>query len=253
MSEEIFRIVVATGVVLASIGFLVQAGVIFALYRVIRGMESKSKTFIAKVEPMLMKVGPTLDKAGPIIDEIGPIIARARPVVEKFGPLIERLHPVIEKTAFALDRVPPVIEDVHEVVEKAGALAQRLNELTASANQVILTANAIMIDARPQLREISSEAAGIVRSGREQVERVGEILHDAGDVARTRIHQIDQAVGATVGQVEQVGDSVKSAVMRPVREVNGLAAGISAAVSMLVRGQRKSSVDAATQDEEMFI
>jgi hypothetical protein len=41
--------------------------------------------------------------------------------------------------------------------------------------------------------------------------------------------------------------------MRPVREVNGIAAGISAAVSTLVRGQHKSSVDSATQDEEMFI
>jgi hypothetical protein len=46
---------------------------------------------------------------------------------------------------------------------------------------------------------------------------------------------------------------MKRAVMRPVREVNGIAAGISAAVSTLVRGHRKSSVDEATQDEEMFI
>jgi hypothetical protein len=53
--------------------------------------------------------------------------------------------------------------------------------------------------------------------------------------------------------VENVSDAMKRAVMRPVKEVNGLAAGISAAVSTLVRGQRKSSVDAATQDEEMFI
>ncbi len=53
-------------------------------------------------------------------------------------------------------------------------------------------------------------------------------------------------------QIGQVGDAVKRAAMRPVREVNGLAAGISAAVSLLVKG-RKSSVDSATQDEEMFI
>jgi hypothetical protein len=41
-------------------------------------------------------------------------------------------------------------------------------------------------------------------------------------------------------------------VLRPVREANGIAAGIAAAVSTLMRG-RKSSVDSATQDEEMFI
>jgi hypothetical protein len=85
------------------------------------------------------------------------------------------------------------------------------------------------------------------------VERIGELLHDAGDRARTRLEQIDQAVDSTVEQVGQVGDAMKRAVLRPVREVNGLAAGISAAVSTLVHHSRKPSVDQATQDEEMFI
>jgi hypothetical protein len=79
------------------------------------------------------------------------------------------------------------------------------------------------------------------------------VLHDAADLARVRLEKIDQAVDNTVEQVEDVGAAMKRAVMRPVKEVNGLAAGISAAVSTLVRGQRKSSVDHATQDEEMFI
>ena len=92
-----------------------------------------------------------------------------------------------------------------------------------------------------------------MRTGREQVEHFGEILHDAGDKARNRLEKIDAAVDDTVEQVEQVSGAVKRAVMRPVKEVNGLAAGISAAVSALVRGQRKSSVEKATQDEEMFI
>jgi methyl-accepting chemotaxis protein len=92
----------------------------------------------------------------------------------------------------------------------------------------------------------------VARSSREQVERIGDLLHDATDRARARLEQIDQSVGNTVQQVGQVGDAMKRAVMRPVREANGLAAGISAAVSTLVR-PRKSSPDAATQDEEMFI
>ena len=50
-----------------------------------------------------------------------------------------------------------------------------------------------------------------------------------------------------------MGGTVKRAVMRPVLEVNGVAAGISAAVSTLFKGSRKPSVESATQDEEMFI
>src|ERR1019366_3497190 len=68
-----------------------------------------------------------------------------------------------------------------------------------------------------------------------------------------RLEQIDHAVEATIKQIENVSGTVKSAVLRPVREVSGIAAGISAMVATLVRGRHKSSVDSATQDEEMFI
>jgi hypothetical protein len=239
MSDEVFRIVVAAGVILASLAFVVQAGIVFALYRSARKMQAETTKFIGEVKPVIAKVGPTIDKAGPVIEQIGPVI--------------KRIGPVVDKAKVALEGVPPVIEDVHVVVEKAAGVVQRAAEIAVTANQLVYTANNIMLDSRPQLKEMSVEAAAIVRTGREQVERLGEILHDAGDVARNRIEQIDHAVSATVDQVEHAGETMKSAVMRPVREVNGLAAGISAAVSTLVRGQRKSSVDAATQDEEMFI
>jgi hypothetical protein len=94
--------------------------------------------------------------------------------------------------------------------------------------------------------------AGIARTGREQVERLGELLHEAGEGARARLDRIERTVDSTVDQVEQAGDAVKRAILRPVREANGIAAGISAAVSTFMRG-RKSSVESATQDEEMFI
>ncbi len=96
-------------------------------------------------------------------------------------------------------------------------------------------------------------AVAIAKSGREQVERLGGLLHEAGDRARHRLEQIDQTVESTMDRVEQVGDSMKRAVMKPMREVTGVAAGISAAVATLVHGSRRSSVDSATQDEEMFI
>jgi methyl-accepting chemotaxis protein len=117
---------------------------------------------------------------------------------------------------------------------------------------VTATANQILQDVRPRIAQISEETAAIVHAGREQVERVGDLLHDAGDRARARLEQINHDVESTVNQIEHVSEAVKGAVLRPVREVNGIAAGISAVVSTLVRGH-KSSVDSATQDEEMFI
>ena len=113
-------------------------------------------------------------------------------------------------------------------------------------------ANALIEENRPKVAEITDQVTDIARTGREQVERLGSLVEDAGDRVRARMAQIDDTVTDAVEQVGEVGGALKRAAMRPVREANGVAAGISAAFSTLVRG-RKYPPDMATQDEEMFI
>jgi methyl-accepting chemotaxis protein len=231
MSDETFRIVVAAAVLIACLAFVVQAGVVLALYRLSRKIQAKTNEFVDKAGPVLAKAEPVFEKVGPVVDKIGPALDSIEATAKRIGPAIDRLLPVFDKAGV--------------VVERTGVLIQSANKVTVSANQILQ-------DVRPKVADISEEAVAIVHSGREQVERVGDLLHDAGDRARARLEQIDNSVDSTVQQIEHVSGAVKSAVLRPVREVNGIAAGISAAVSTLVRGH-KSSVDSATQDEEMFI
>jgi methyl-accepting chemotaxis protein len=168
------------------------------------------------------------------------------PLTERAELVIGRLAPMIDKIGLAADNVGPVADRIGLV---AGKVAPVIDEVGTA----LATANRIMQETRPRIAELSGEAVEIARSGRQQVERLGELLNDAGDRARNRLEQIDEAVESTVEQVGQVGDAMKRAMLRPVREANGLAAGISAAVSTLVHHSRKPSVDQATQDEEMFI
>jgi methyl-accepting chemotaxis protein len=177
----------------------------------------------------------------------------ARRMQQKVGPLADRADPVIGKLGPMIDKIGLAAGSVGPVAGRIGVLADKMVPVADEAGMVLATANRIVEEARPRIAELSGEAVDIARSARQQVERLGELLHDAGDRARTRLEQIDQAVDSTVEQVGQVGDAMKRAVLRPVREANGLAAGISAAVSTLVRHSRKPSVDQATQDEEMFI
>jgi len=239
MTEDVFRIVVTAGVVLASLAFVVQAGIMFAILRVTRKTQENAKRFTATAEPVIAAVGPILDRAGIVIAKAGPVIDRMGPVLAKIGPAIDKIGP-------ALDRVGPALDEAKLTITKAGAFVDR-------ATEIATTTNLVLEDARPHVAQISHAVTEITRLGREQVERLGDVLHDAGDKARARLEQIDHTVETTIEQVEQVSGAMKRAVMKPVREVNGLAAGISAAVGTLVRGQRKSSVDSATQDEEMFI
>ena len=231
MPEDVFRIIVTAAVALAAIAFIVQAAIMAGLYRAVRKMQERT-------DPLAEKLQAMVEKASPVIEKIGPVIERMGPVIEKMGPVIEQMGPVIEKMG-------PVIEQMGPVIERTGPLFARGERFFETA-QIVLDEN------RPKVAEIAGEAVRIVKSGRRQVEEMGELLHDAGARARARLEQIDRSVDSTVEQVEQVGDAMKRAVTRPARELNGIAAGISAAISALVHG-RKHPVDQTTQDEEMFI
>jgi methyl-accepting chemotaxis protein len=133
-----------------------------------------------------------------------------------------------------------------QIQAKVAPLVDRTEPILNSTRQ-------ILEESRPRISEISVQAVEIAKTVRAQTDRIGEVLAESADRAKTRIEQIDKTVDQTVEQVEHMGGAVKIAVMKPVREVNGLVAGLKAAVSSYAAGGRRSSVDHATQDEEMFI
>jgi len=171
--------------------------------------------------------------------KVGPLADRAEPVIGKLGPMIDQI-------GLAAGKAGPVLDEI-------GVVAGKLAPVVDDVGMVLAATNRIVDEARPRISELSEEAAGIARSARQQVERIGELMHDAGrsrprpaGAESTRRRQRGRAGRASGRRHEARG-------VRPVREVNGLAAGISAAVSTLVHHSRKPSVDQATQDEEMFI
>ncbi|HLK46679.1 MAG TPA: hypothetical protein VKT49_01015 [Bryobacteraceae bacterium] len=160
----------------------------------------------------------------------------------------------MQKKVFPLvDRADALVKEAAPVVTKIGPVIDRTGPAIDSVQAILAKTDKIVAELQPRIKEISTEAAAIAKSSRRQVERIGELLEDAGSRAKERLEQIDHSVDNTVEHLEQAGDVMKRAVLRPVREVNGLAAGISAAVSTLVHGSRRPSVASATQDEEMFI
>jgi methyl-accepting chemotaxis protein len=168
MPDDVFRWVVAVGVILACLAFVLQAGVVLAIYRAIRRTQSKVM------------------------------------------PLVDSAHPILETT--------------HKILEEN----------------------------RPHISEISAQAVAMAKTAREQAAEIGELVRETSLRARTRIAQIDEKVDDTVEKAEQVGDAMKTVVMKPMREVNALMAGLKAAIAAYASG-RRPSVDHATQDEEMFI
>lgn len=145
--------------------------------------------------------------------------------------LQQKITPVVE-------RAGPILDTVRRIADEN---APKVREISGKAAEI--SAN---------VTEISKDAVQIAKTTREQVTRIGGLVGDATDRAKAKLARIDQTVDGTVEQAQHVGGAVKSAVLKPVKEVNGILAGIKAAASILAHG-RRASVDHATQDEEMFI
>jgi uncharacterized protein YoxC len=231
MSDQVFRWIATLGVVLVAAAFVVLAMAAVAISRELRQMQGRVAGFLANAEPAIARLEPMIERATELIDTAMPQIQLAGEAIEKIGPVLERARVTIDKAGANIERAGPVIEQ---------------------ARNVLGNANLAIEENRPNVAEITGQLAGIARAGGEQVDRLGSLLEDAGDRAHARLAQIDETVAATVEQVGEVGTALKRAAMRPVREANGVAAGISAAVATYVKG-RRSPPDMATQDEEMFI
>jgi hypothetical protein len=138
--------------------------------------------------------------------------------------------------------------------QKAGKDAQtKLGPLVDRFDAILTTSSKMLEENRPRIAEITAETLAIARTARQQAERIGELIDDANGRAKVRMAQIDRTVDHTVEQVELAGEAVKSAVMKPVKEVNGIVAGVKAALNAYAQGGNRNSPEHATQDEEMFI
>ena len=128
-------------------------------------------------------------------------------------------------------RVSPVIDNVGRLTAENGP---KISEIASSAQ--VIAANA---------REISEEA-------KDQAHRFAEVGRDIADRTKIKVARADAAIDQTVEQLQFAGAQAKESVLKPVREASAVAAGIKAAVSTYAAG-RRTPLDNATQDEEMFI
>jgi hypothetical protein len=138
------------------------------------------------------------------------------------------------------------------LVRTMNRIKEKVEPLADKTEPILELVRSSMTELIPRMMAISVDAMELSKTAREQVNRLGELLTELAQQAKAQVARIDGAVESTVGSVQQAGESVKDAVLKPVREVNGVLAGIKTAISVYSHGRRQS-VDHATQDEEMFI
>lgn len=100
--------------------------------------------------------------------------------------------------------------------------------------------------------KIGESSNAILDTTKQQLAKVDELLSDATTRAKVQMERAEMVLDDTMARVQDTVSYVQSGVVRPVREVYGVWAGIRTALAHIGRGGRPT-VDHATADEEMFI
>jgi hypothetical protein len=138
-------------------------------------------------------------------------------------------------------------------IYKSSRKTQASFERLASKVEGVAEASLVAIEqVKGQISEVSAKTNVILDSTARQLARVEEVVNDATTRARNQFDRAEMVIDDAVGRAHETLAVVHSGIMKPIREINGVATGVRAAIQYFLRGGRPSP-DRATADEEMFI
>jgi ABC-type transporter Mla subunit MlaD len=132
------------------------------------------------------------------------------------------------------------------------ALQEKIDPLLPKVEDLVTKATSTVEQSGKQITEITARTNDILDSTKRQLAIVEEVVGDAAVRAKVQMERVELVLDDTLSRAHETVAVVHDGIMRPLREVNGIAAGIRAAFAAVARGNRPT-VDRATSDEEMFI
>lgn len=132
------------------------------------------------------------------------------------------------------------------------SLRSQVSVFLPKAETFITSANQTITENQDHIKHITSRAADVLDTTQRNLVRVDTVVDDATQRAKIQLERLELIVDDTVGRVHNTVVALNKSVMRPVREVSGIASGVKAALDHLVRANRPTPAQ-ATSDEEMFI
>lgn len=141
--------------------------------------------------------------------------------------------------------------------EQMSALMISMEEVTRNAGPVLRTAREMMAESREKLALVSQNLVEISQVSKQQVARLDGVLADVSDRLRLQVIRLDQLMSNTVARVEETTELVQNNIVKPVRELSAILAGVRTGVEYLLRRNRsradRPAPAQATQEEELFI
>ncbi|MEO8127667.1 MAG: hypothetical protein ABI822_11285 [Bryobacteraceae bacterium] len=138
------------------------------------------------------------------------------------------------------------------VQEQAASLMPQAKAFLGKADKVLEENRLTLAEVTRKVNEIADKANQMMDIGKAQLVKIDAVITDASGRALVQLERAEMVVDDTVTRVHDSVAAVHNGLLKPVREVQGVATGVKTAISVFLRGGRPS-VAQATQDDEMFI
>ena len=137
------------------------------------------------------------------------------------------------------------------IYKAARGMQQNVQRILPKVETLLETSRQTIDDSRKQIADITTKASEILDVTRKQVDRVDGILEEAAARARVQFDRAESVLDDAMTRAQRTVAVVEGGIVKPVLQIQGVAAGIKTALTFLLRG-RPNPLDAHS-DEEMFI
>ena len=131
-------------------------------------------------------------------------------------------------------------------------LESQVSPLVPQVTEFLLNSRAALDEALKQFRETGEKTHAVLDDLRTEVSGFAEARKEITDRVQAQIQRIELVLDDSLTDIQEVVSVVHGGVIKPIREVTGILAGVRIAMRSFFSG-RRPSVAQATQDEETFI
>jgi len=143
-------------------------------------------------------------------------------------------------------------EQATSIMPQAKSILAKAESTLDKSRQHVVEVTGKFVEITEQVNQITVKANQIMDMGKAQMVKLDSVVTDASGRAKAQLERAEMVVDDTVTRVHDSVSAVHNGIMKPIREVQGVATGVKTAVAVFMRGGRPS-VAQVTQDDEMFI
>ena len=137
------------------------------------------------------------------------------------------------------------------IYKASRGMQENVQRLLPKIEGVLDTSRKTIEDSRKQIADITAKTSEILDTTRQQVHRIDEFLNDAAARARVQMDRAEMVLDDAMVRTQRTVALVEGGVIKPIVQIQGVAAGIKTALTFLLRG--RPNPEDAHSDEEMFI